>query len=94
MSGQGPPGVPPAQGALNNTSYNVLGQQPVSRRVSSGASVNVCAVAVVRRLPAGKRANGLRRGIRGMGRGRGGPGEGPGEGSGERGAWGGPGEGG
>ena len=40
-------------------------------------------MAFVRRLSAGKRADGLRRGIRGMGRGRGGPGEGPG------GSWGG-----
>ena len=32
MSGQGPPGVPPAQGALNNTSYNV-GQQHVSQPI-------------------------------------------------------------
>ena len=42
-------------------------------RVSSGASVNVCAVAFVRRLSAGKRADGLRRGIRGMGMVGGGP---------------------
>ena len=33
MSGQGPPGVPPGQGALNNASYNVLGQQPVSQPI-------------------------------------------------------------
>ena len=74
MSGQGPPGVPPDPIVSHppRTIESTSVRPDSARRVSSGASVNVCAVAFVRRLSAGKRADGLRRGIRGMGRGRGG----------------------